>query len=160
MAESFVDRWRSKEHACGLAEIAAHINSRGPDFLPESAAPCVAYKEAARPVPIWETFAAASDWSPADRERLAHYRVIGSDGAGNPICIKQDTGTVVLLNHENWFHTCQFVNSSVRQLAECLLAYMGEDDPVRFRSAVRQIDSAALAENSFWWHEAVCLDNE
>jgi hypothetical protein len=65
---------------------------------------------------------------------------------GNPICIEQGTGAVVLLDHEDWFHTRQFLNSSVRQLAECLLAYMGEKNAARFRSAVQAIDPAALAE--------------
>jgi hypothetical protein len=76
--------------------------------------------------------------------------MIGADGAGNPICLEQSTGTVVLLDHEDHFRTRQFVNSSVRQLAECLLAFMGEQEPERFRSAVRAIDPAALAEQSFW----------
>lgn len=48
----------------------------------------------------------------------------------------------------------QYVNSSVSQLAECLLAYMGEEDAEQFRSAMQTIDPPALAEGSFWWHEA------
>jgi len=63
------------------------------------------------------------------------------------------------LDHEDWFGTRQFVNSSVRQLAECLLAYMCENDPARFRSAVQAIDPAALADGSFWWHEANMLQD-
>jgi hypothetical protein len=83
--------------------------------------------------------------------------MIGSDGAGNPICVEQGTGEIMLLDHEDWFRTRQFVNTSVRQLGECLLAYMGEQEPERFRQAVRRIDPAALAKGSFWWHEAECL---
>ena len=86
--------------------------------------------------------------------------MIGSDGAGNPICVEQGTGAVVLLDHEDRFLTRQFVNSGVSQLAECLLAYMGERDPERFRGVVRAIDPAALAERSFWWHEAAGLSAE
>ena len=86
--------------------------------------------------------------------------MIGSDGAGNPICLESTTGAVVLLDHEDWFRTRQFVNSNVHQLAECLLAYMGEHDPDRFRSALRRVDPAALAEKSFWWHEAACLNED
>ena len=66
-------------------------------------------------------------------------------------------GAVVLLDHEDRFRTRQFVNSGVSQLAECLLAYVGEQQPERFRSAVRAIDPPALAERSFWWHAAAGL---
>jgi len=83
--------------------------------------------------------------------------MIGSDGSGNPICVEQTSGVVVLLDHEDWFRTRQFVNSSVRQLGECLLVYMGEQQQDRFRSAVWGMDATALAEGSFWWHEAACL---
>jgi hypothetical protein len=84
--------------------------------------------------------------------------MIGSDGAGNPICVEQSTGTVIMLEHEDWFRTLQFVNSSIRQLAECLLAYMGEHDADRFRVAIRQIDPPALTESAFWWYEAADLE--
>jgi SUKH-4 immunity protein len=123
-------------------------------------APCVTFDKAARPVPIWEVFASPGDWSPAERERLMAYRMIGADGAGNPICVEQGSGAVVLLDHEDWFHSRQFVNSSVGQLAECLLAYMGEQDAARFRSAVGSIDPPALAEGALWWYEAACLDSD
>jgi SUKH-4 immunity protein len=157
MDESFADRWSRKERDCGFGDIAFKMVACGPDVLPESAAPCVTFKEAARPVPVWDVFASPSAWSPPDRERLARYRMIGSDGAGNPICIEQGAGAVVLLDHEDWFRSRQFVNSSVRQLAECLLAYMGEQDLEQFKLAVALIDPAALGEKAFWWHEAAFL---
>jgi hypothetical protein len=91
----------------------------GEHVLPEEAAPGLSFEEAARLLPIYEVYG-DPDWSEADIERLAGYRMIGSDGAGNPICIVQGTGAVVLLDHEDWFRTRQFVNSSVRQLAECV----------------------------------------
>jgi hypothetical protein len=157
MAESFAERWARKERDCGFEAIASTIVACGSNDVPASAAPCVSFKEAARPVPIWEVFASPSDWSATHRVRLRPYRMIGSDGAGNPICVEQGTGAVVLLDHEDWFRTRQFVNSSVRQLAECLLAYMGDQDPDQFRLAVAQMDPAALGEKSLWWHEAACL---
>ena len=58
---------------------------------------------------------------------------------------------------EDRFWTEQFVNNSVRQLAECLLALRGEKEPERFRTVVREADAAVLAERSFWWHEAAGL---
>jgi hypothetical protein len=106
---------------------------------------------------VWETYGAPSDWSDSDRMRLASYRMIGSDGAGNPLCVEQGTGAVWLLDHEAQFHTRQFVNSGIPQLAECLLAYMGEREPKRFLTAIRDIDPPALAEASFWTQEASAL---
>jgi hypothetical protein len=132
----------------------------GTDVLPGSAAPCLTFKEAASPVPVCDLFRLAAAWSPADQKRLERYRVIGFDGAGNPICLEQRSGVVVLLDHEDQFHTRQFVNTSVGQLAACLLAYMGERDSERFREALRRIDPAALAARSFWWHEAALLGTE
>ena len=158
MGESFAERWSRKEHDCGFGVVASKMVACGSDVLPDSAAPCVTFREAACPLPIWEVFASPSDWSPADHERLAPYRMIGSDGAGNPICVEQGTRAVVMLDHEDWFRTRQAVNSSVRQLAECLLAYMGEREPERFREAARAIDPAAMADRSFWWHEAAGLE--
>lgn len=130
----------------------------GADVLPNEAAPFLTFHQASQPAPIWEVFGIPSEWSPAERERLAPYRIIGSDGAGNPICIEHGANSVVLLDHEDRFRTKQFVNSSVRQLAECLLAYMGERDTERFRSAIRTIDATALTEKSFWWYEASGLE--
>ena len=157
MAESFAERWSRKERDCGFKSLAATMVACGTDVLPAEAAPCLTFDQAAQPAPIWEVFGSPPQWSAVERERLAPYRMIGSDGAGNPICIEQATGAVVLLDHEDRFRTVEPVNSSVRQLAECLLAYMGEGEPERFRSAVRDIDPAAIIEGSFWWHEAAGL---
>ena len=157
MVEPFADRWSRKWAACGFEDIGTAFISCGDAVLPSEAAPCLTFDQATRPAPIWEVFGIASRWPPAERERLAPFRVIGSDGAGNPICVEQPSGAVVLLDHEDRFHTRQFVNSSVGQLSECLLAYMGERDPERFRVAVRAIDPAAMAERSFWWHAAAGL---
>jgi SUKH-4 immunity protein of toxin-antitoxin system len=157
MIEAFAERWRRKQLDSGFGEMASNMVACGEDVLPDACAPFVSFKEAVRPRPIYEVYGSPFDWSSVDRERLAEYRMIGSDGAGNLICIEKRTSVVVLLDHEDWFRTRQFVNSSIRQLAECLLAYMGEHDPTRFQSAVEAIDPAALAEKSFWWHEAAVL---
>ena len=154
MSESFADRWAHKESELELQAIAAKMVACGSSVLPDSAAPCVTFDKASRPAPIWEVFGSPADWSSADRERLAQYRMIGSDGAGNPICVEQTTGSVIVLNHEDGFRSRQFVNSSVPQLAECLLAYMGELGAERFRLAVAQLDAAAIEEGAFWFCEA------
>jgi len=132
----------------------------GAAVLPAEAAPCLSFNQASRPAPIWEVFGAPSEWPPSDRERLAALRVIGSDGAGNPLCVDEGSEAVLLLDHEDGFRTQQFVNGSVVQLAECLLSYMGEREVERFRLAVLAIDPAALAEGSFWWHEAAGIGRE
>lgn len=157
MAESFAERWKRKWSACGFDDIGTEFVACGTDVLPTQAAPFLSFDRAARPALIWEVFGIPSQWPAAERERLAPYRMIGSDGAGNPICVEEGSGVVVLLDHENRFRTRQFVNSSVGQLADCLLAYMGERQPERFRAAVAGIDPPALAEQSFWWHAAAGL---
>ena len=45
-----------------------------------------------------------------------------------------------MLDHEDKFRTRQFMNTSILQLAECLLAYMGESDAVTLREAILAID--------------------
>src|SRR4029453_11444239 len=114
---------------------------------------------AARPLPVCEMYS-STNWSANDQARLAPYRVLGTDGAGNPICIEEDSGAIWLLDHEDRFRTRQFVNSGIPQLAECLLARMGEKDAERFRDAVFANDPLALTEGSFWWHEAAVLPEE
>ena len=101
MADSFAERWGRKERNCGFEAIASTMVVCGSDVLPDSAAPCVSFKQAARSVPVWEVFASPSDWLVVDRVRLAPYRVIGSDGAGNPICVERGglaTGVVPSIN--------------------------------------------------------------
>lgn len=157
MGESYADRWKRKERELGWADTEIEMVGAGEWVLPRDAAPCLAFRDAARPRPIWEVFGIPAQWSAEEREQLAPYRVIGSDGAGNPICVEAASGVVWLLDHEDQFRSHQFVNTGVPQLAECLLAFCGERSPERFRSAVRSIDPPALAEQSFWWHEAACL---
>ncbi|MEX0677906.1 MAG: SUKH-4 family immunity protein [Pirellulales bacterium] len=160
MDETFADCWNRKRSNLGFKDIETEFIDCGGHVLPRDAAPCLVFDMAARPAPIWEVFGIPSDWSPADRERLAACRMIGSDGAGNPICVELGTGVVVLLDHEDWFRTRQFVNTSVQKLAECLLAYIGQQESERFRSAAQAIDPAAFAVGSFWWHDAACLDTD
>ncbi len=122
-------------------------------MLPRYAGPFLSFKDAAEPRSVWDLYKLSSRRFGAHRERLSRYMVIGSDGAGNPICLRGDMGSVVMLDHENLFEGETFVNSGVERLAECLLAYMGEDDPERFGSAVRAIDAPAMADQTFWWFE-------
>ena len=79
---------------------------------------------------------------------------IGSDGAGNPICLEAATGDVVLVDHDHEFGR-QFVNSSVLQLAESLVVYGRlRGDVGRWTNQIRGFDPAALAPATFWHFEA------
>jgi hypothetical protein len=156
MGESYADRWKRKERELGWEDTEIEMVGSGEWVLPSEAAPCLTFQEAVRPQPIWDVCGIPSHWSAEERGRLASYRVIGSDGSGNPICVEAASGAVWLLDHEDGW-SVQFVNTGVPQLAECLLAFCGERSPERFRSAVRSIDPPALAEQSFWWQAAVDL---
>lgn len=151
--EPFAVRWARKERELGLGDDPIGVVSRGELALPREAAPCLSFDRFDRPRPIWEVYGIPEHWTAADRDRLAPYRMIGSDGAGNPVCV-DGGGAVWLLDHENHFRTTQFVNSSVLQLGECLLARFGEADADRFRTAVWAADQPALTEGAFWWCEA------
>src|SRR5262245_6909332 len=85
--------------------------------LPEEAAPFLTFEAPGSS----ELPTVAEQWN--QPEAFATYRVIGSDGSGNPIALDEiNNGEVVLLDHENKFART-LVNKSVRQLAESLLAY-------------------------------------
>jgi hypothetical protein len=157
MSETFAERWRRKELDCGFRGTPSKMWACGEDLLPDRCGPFNAFGEADRLLPIHKVY--YRDWSLAEVKHLRRYRVIGFDGAGNPICIERGTGAVVLVDHEDWYRPRQFINSSVRQLAECLLAYMGENDATRIRAAVQAIDPAAMAEESLWWYEANMLED-
>ena len=140
--------------------------------LPEDAAPFLTFD-----VPESGQLPTVADqWK--QPKAFAAYRVIGSDGSGNPIALDENNnGEVVLLDHENKFAKV-LVNKSIRQLAESLLAYrklvndtqdeFGEDafldgktSPAS-RKALRQelarIDPAAIKASCFWHAELQNLD--
>src|SRR5262245_38962756 len=92
--------------------------------LPERAAPCLRFAYIAEGLkPVYEVYGAPTDWEDEDHQWLKPYLMLGSDAGDNPICL--DTANqerIVWLDHEG-FWAVQFVNSSVAQLAECLLVY-------------------------------------
>jgi hypothetical protein len=88
--------------------------------LPTSAAPFLSFgdNDERRLPAVGEIFRGVRNPPAADR-----YRVIGGDGAGNPVVLDLEAhGAIVCLDHENRFARV-LVNSSVRQLATCLTAY-------------------------------------
>ncbi len=104
-------------------------------------------------------------------QEFRRYRILGSDGSGNPICIDEEhRSSVVVLEHDGGFRV-QFMNSSVPQLAECLLAYRdfwgrlraagADDDFIDYRrlpkdikewicAELERIDKAGFAKGTFW----------
>jgi hypothetical protein len=96
---------------------------------------------------------------------------IGADGCGDPIVINTAAGCIIeWLDHEDYF-SARFMNSSVAQLAACLLAYRnfviavqkenGDDAFIesRFNEAqikalqdtLQHIDPRAIAEGFWQW---------
>jgi hypothetical protein len=106
-----------------------------------------------------------------EQEGMEHMRIIGSDGAGNPICIdERKKGRIVLLDHESSEATP--MNTSVANLLECLAAYadwhsevreeLGADAwhdtlPTKFTAklekALEGIDPGSYKAGSFWHTE-------
>ncbi len=140
--------------------------------LPSDAAPYLSFQ---RP-DSGELPTLADEWHQPQQFRC--YRLIGFDGSGNPIALDESRqGEVVCLDHENRFARI-FINKSIRQLAESLLAYrqmvqdaqaeIGEDAwlegrvPAAARHQLRQelarIDAHAMQPGCFWYKELQNLD--
>jgi hypothetical protein len=136
--------------ATGLAEGARRFLVEA--GLPESCAPFVGFKDIGRGLPRISDVYSPGHWSVGDATRITHFRMIGGDGAGNPLCVDVRDGRVVLVDHEDHFRTTQFMNSSVEHLAECLLAYHATPATDR-REALRRVDPPALEDGAFWFYE-------
>jgi len=142
--------------ATGLAEGARRFLVEA--GLPESCAPFVGFKDVGRGLPRISDVYSPGRWTAEDTGRVAHFRMIGTDGAGNPLCFDAHDGRIVLVDHEDHFRTTQFMNSSVEHLAECLLAYHTTPQTHR-RAALHGIDPAAVEDGAFWFHET-SADNQ
>jgi SUKH-4 immunity protein of toxin-antitoxin system len=140
--------------------------------LPEDAAPFLTFDVS----DSGQLPTVAEQWN--QPQAFAAYRVIGSDGSGNPIALDGNkNGEVVLLDHENKFARI-LMNTSIGQLAESLLAYRkfvrdsqeefgpdafleGKTSPAA-RKGLRQdlatIDAAAMKAGCFWHGELQNLD--
>jgi hypothetical protein len=82
------------------------------------------------------------------------YRIIGSTGSGDSICIDTDTGgSVVYLNHDANMKRV-FMNSNVSLLAESLCLYR-ENRKIKphetFLGLLLAIDAPAAARDAFWF---------
>jgi hypothetical protein len=146
--------------------------------LPKKAAPGLTFSETGDGLPrLWEVYS-PGEWTDEEMEPIANYRVIGSAADDRAICIDEaEGGRVVLLNPEDGFAAREFVNSSIPQLASCLLIYQYAWDEAgelldRQRNQRRsdwgttkdeftqetmaklaQVDSPCCREGSPWWRE-------
>jgi hypothetical protein len=127
-AEEFRTQWNAGGgsklitfHPKALAPLKIPVDAK--EFLtraglPESAPPFLTfdYDRTSFVVPkMTETWTLPAEF--------ARYRQIGETGNEDPICLDEESnGMVVCLNHEGDFERV-FINSSVAQLAECLLVF-------------------------------------
>lgn len=96
---------------------------------------------------------------------------IGSNGSGDPICIKENE-EIVYLNHDNRFQEI-FINSSVKRLVECLLifrqmieeldeGYLSENIPEEWKQRTKKLlfdaDNALAVRENFWSDELADLE--
>jgi hypothetical protein len=90
--------------------------------LPRSCAPFLSFDAVSKgPLRLIEYYG-SHQFHPNDSVRLGSYYVLGSDGAGNPLCLDSSrNGEVVMLDHEDHFQTRTFVSSTVATLAEAWL---------------------------------------
>lgn len=112
--------------------------------LPDSAAPFLSFGQlAAAPLPTL-----AEAWDLSYDEDAQRVYCIGSNGSGDPICVGP-SGRVWEFNHDDNFAPT-FLNSSVMQLAACLLAYRQLlADSVRITGSARNEDLPAELVEGF-----------
>jgi hypothetical protein len=179
--DEFVRRWGEDEPLSAAPEDRLHGCSLPPDArrflaeagLPKSAAPYLTFSldsdSGLTPVHlIWTCL----------EEGYSRFRMIGQTGFGDPICLDEaNESRVVYLNHDDEFNLVS-VNSSVAQLAHCLLLFRefvtrvreaGGDDAFldgRFPEdcwawicdQFKAVDDPALDEGAFWATELHIYD--
>lgn len=125
--------------------------------LPKSCIPFLSFNDVAQgPRPLVELYG-QHNIAANDSVRLAGFYVLGSDGAGNPICLDpSQAGAIVLLDHEDRFRTSIFVTSSVMALAEALLLF--HTVPLtELIEQLRRLDPPAAEATAFFPQEVAML---
>lgn len=105
-------------------------------------------------------------------EQFQNYWFLGTTGSGDPICITEEEENIVFLNNGDNYKEI-FVNSSLNQFAECMLAYVsmidkaievnGEDAFIEndipesvidwLKEELERIDSKCMQTGYFWYTE-------
>jgi hypothetical protein len=128
------------------AEAARFLVEAG---LPGSCAPFLSFEAVSSGPPSLVQHYGVHQFQPPDLSRLASFYVIGSDGAGNPLCVDcARDGEVVMLDHEDGFRTRTFVASSVATLAQALLLVYTTPH-TDFVEQLRPCDPKAAEESAF-----------
>lgn len=187
--EEFVQRWNEPENLIRPDEAQLQqyeVGEEAKQFLlraglPASAAPFTSFLGEGQLGRLWEVWGLDEEETAYAKDDFFNYLLIGSDGSGNPFCLDQENNDiVVILDHDYGFQAVTFVNSSVAQLAECLLVYrhlmeqntQGNDED-SFPEALSsndllawvekeflRIDSRAMSRECFWRNELDALRQE
>ena len=115
--------------------------------FPEDAAPYLSFGDGSDKV----LKKLPSAFSSLDRE-FDRYRLLGSNGSGDFVCIDESDGSVIYLNHDSNMKRV-FINSSVIQFAEslCLMAEAIQSGfAFDFGLDLARIDPTALDLDAMW----------
>ena len=165
----FVKNWNSQNEREvllhfppeSLADVKIPVDARNfllEAGLPDSAAPFLNFE-----VPKKGSLPTVSqEWKLP--ENYSHFRVIGFNGSGDPICLDENaSGAVVYLNHDTRFERI-LINTSVLHLAESLLAFRSCIEKRKIAESelwcleeLERIDKIAWQETNFWREEVLML---
>ncbi|RYG66175.1 hypothetical protein EON80_15955 [bacterium] len=102
---------------------------------------------------VYEVFA-RNEWNDSTKVAVEPYFVLGADGGGNAICIHEVDGDIWLLDHEDFFQSREFINSSLKQFLEFLLlllkGWVGELRFADLLEPMKAIDSKAMQPEHTW----------
>jgi hypothetical protein len=102
---------------------------------------------------VYEIFA-PEEWKESTKKAVEPYFALGDDGGGNALCIHEVTGEIWLLDHEDFFQSQRFINSSLKQFLEfsllSLRAWVGEMNPSDLLEPMKAIDSKAMLPEHTW----------
>jgi SUKH-4 immunity protein len=108
--------------------------------LPNDAAPFLSFVGDIHPSDKYSTISFLSEWFNFLEPEYRNYVVVGSDGSGDIIAINTKNNFIIeWLDHEDYFSS-RFMNSSISQLANCLLCY---------RDFIKKINPGKTADECF-----------
>ncbi len=108
--------------------------------LPNDAAPFLNFVGDIHPSDKYSTISLLTEWFDFLESEYSKYVIIGSDGNGDMIVINTKNHFIIeWLDHEDYFSS-RFMNSSIGQLANCLLCY---------RDFIKTINAGKTVDESF-----------
>jgi len=128
--------------------------------LPQSCAPFLGFLQVGQGLPSLISAWRLEGVRGFDSKFLSRYHMLGSDSAGNPLCVDiTDPDKVYMVDHEDAFRSRFLVASSIPQLAEALLA-IHTLPYEEFGERFRQIDPIAATSGSWLITEVRSLVEE